>query len=140
MTPDQISLVQDSFGQVAPIADEAATLFYGRLFEIAPTVEALFTSDMGDQGRKLMAALGTVVRSLDDLDTIVPIAQAMALRHVDYGVEPEHYGDVGAALLWTLEQGLGEAYTEDVADAWSTAYTVLADVMVDAAYPSAKAS
>ncbi len=136
MTPDQITLVQDSFAKVAPIADDAAALFYGRVFELAPEARALFKSDLTEQGRKLMQTLGTVVAGLDDLDTVVPIAQAMAVRHVGYGVEAEHYTVVGEALLWTLGQGLGEGFTSEVEEAWATAYGTLATVMIDAAYPA----
>jgi nitric oxide dioxygenase len=134
MTPQQVALVQGSFAKVAPIADQAATLFYGRLFETAPETRALFTGDMTVQGQKLMAAISTVVANLDDLGTIVPVAEELAKRHVRYGVRAEHYAPVGAALLWTLERGLGDDFTADVGAAWAAAYTTLSDVMVTAAY------
>jgi len=134
MTPTQITLVQDSFALVEPIADQAATLFYGRLFDIAPDVEPLFTGDMAEQGRKLMTTLGVVVRGLDEFDQLLPVAANLASRHVDYGVQPHHYDEVGAALLWTLATGLGEAFTPDVEAAWTTAYTALAEAMITSAY------
>lgn len=136
MNDTQVSLVQNSFALVEPIADQAAQLFYGRLFEIAPHVEALFTGDMNEQGRKLMSTLGVVVRGLDEFDQLLPVAANLARRHVDYGVEPEHYDDVGAALLWTLSTGLGDEFTPAVEEAWTTAYTALAGAMVAAGYPS----
>jgi nitric oxide dioxygenase len=135
MQAEQIDLVQSSFSKVAPIAPTAAKLFYGRLFEIAPEVKPLFRSDMDEQGRKLMMTLATVVNGLKNLDTIVPVAQQLAIRHVGYGVEAEHYTPVGQALLWTLGQGLGEAFTPEVEAAWTAAYTTLTGVMVAAAYP-----
>ena len=138
MTPIQIALVQSSFEKVAPIAPTAAALFYRRLFETAPEVRPLFKSDMDEQGRKLMATLGVVVRNLDHLDAILPAAAALALRHVDYGVRPEHYAPVGAALLWTLEQGLGAHFTPEVAEAWGAAYATLSGAMIAAAYSLAK--
>ncbi len=104
MTPDQVKAVQDSFELVAPISEQAAALFYRRLFEIAPDVKPLFRGDMTEQGRKLMATLGVVVNSLDKLEAILPAASALAKRHVDYGVKAQDYTPVGAALLWTLEQ------------------------------------
>ena len=107
MTPEQVTLVQQTFGQVAPIADKAAEIFYDRLFEVAPTVKPLFQGDMAEQRRKLIAMLAVVVRGLSDLPSILPAASALAKRHVDYGARPEHYPVVGAALLWTLERGLG---------------------------------
>ena len=138
MTPMQIALVQSSFEKVVPIASGAAALFYRRLFETAPEVRPLFKSDMDEQGRKLMATLGAVVRSLDRLDAILPTAAALAIRHVDYGVRPEHYTPVGAALLWTLEQGLGPHFTPEVAEAWGDAYATLSGAMIAAAYPLAR--
>lgn len=140
MTPEQIALVQNSFAQVAPIADQAAALFYGRVFELAPQTRAMFKDDLSDQGRKLMQTLGTVVAGLNDLDTIVPIAQALAVRHVGYGVQAEHYSVVGEALLWTMGQGLGDGFTSEVEEAWAAAYGTLSTVMIDAAYPAAAAS
>jgi len=139
MTADEIALVRESFAKVAPIAETAAGLFYGRLFETTPAVKPLFRGDMTEQGRKLMATLAVVVKGLDNLPAIVPVAEALARRHVDYGVLPEHYASVGAALLWTLGQGLGEAFTPEVEAAWTQAYTTLSGVMVAAAYPPASA-
>ncbi|MDI4663259.1 hemin receptor [Xanthobacter autotrophicus] len=133
MTPTQIDLVQASFAKVVPIADTAAGLFYGRLFEIAPEVKPLFKGDMTTQGQKLMATLGVVVAGLKDLPSIVPAAQNLARKHVGYGVKTEHYVVVGAALLWTLEQGLGEAFTPEVKTAWADAYGLLSSVMIAAA-------
>jgi nitric oxide dioxygenase len=137
MTPDQIKLVQDSFAKVAPIADTAAVLFYGRLFEIAPSVRALFPDDLAEQRKKLMATLAVVVSGLSDLPSILPAASALARRHVGYGAKPEHYPVVGAALLWTLEKGLGEAWTPELAAAWTAAYATLSGYMIAEAWPQA---
>jgi hemoglobin-like flavoprotein len=134
MTPDQVTLVQQSFAKVAPIADQAAAMFYDRLFEIAPAVKILFPSDMAEQQRKLMATLAIVVNGLSNLESILPAASSLATRHVAYGAKPEHYPVVGSALLWTLEKGLGEAWTRDVADAWTAAYTTLSGFMINQAY------
>lgn len=134
MTPDQVAIVQQSFAKVAPIADQAAVLFYDRLFEIAPAVKSLFPSEMAEQRRKLMATLALVVNGLSNLETILPAASALATRHVAYGAKPEHYPVVGAALLWTLEQGLGEDWTKEVADAWTDAYALLSVFMINQAY------
>jgi nitric oxide dioxygenase len=136
MNSEQIELVQGSFAKVAPIADTAAGLFYGRLFEIAPQVRPMFKDNIDEQGRKLMATLALVVNGLNNLGEIVPIAEKLAVRHVDYGVKAEHYPVVGEALLWTLEQGLGEDFTPPVKAAWMQAYTVLSGAMIAAAYPA----
>ena len=134
MTPDQITAVQESWTKVEPIADQAATIFYDRVFELAPQVRPLFGDDLTGQGRKLMKTLGTVVAGLNNLDDIVPVAQAMAVRHVGYGVEAAHYPVVGEALLYTLGQGLGDDFTDELAESWGTAYGILSSVMIEAAY------
>jgi hemoglobin-like flavoprotein len=134
VTPDQVRAIQDSFKLVAPISDQAAAMFYGRLFEIAPAVKRLFRGDMTEQGRKLMATLGVVVNSLGNLEAVLPAASALAKRHVDYGVKAEDYTPVGAALLWTLQQGLGEHWTPQLAEAWGAAYTLLSGYMIGEAY------
>ncbi|HSW26213.1 MAG TPA: globin family protein, partial [Burkholderiaceae bacterium] len=105
MTPAEVNLVKLTWARVVPIKDTAAGLFYGRLFELDPSVKPLFKGDISEQGSKLMATLNTVIGSLDQLDDVVPVAQQLAVRHVRYGVKPEHYDTVGAALLWTLERG-----------------------------------
>ena len=133
MTPNQIKLVQTSFSQVVPIAATAADLFYGRLFEIAPQVRSMFPQDLTQQKKKLVAMLGTVVAGLSHLDTLLRTVRALGRQHAGYGVRPHHYAPVGSALLWTLEKGLGEAFTPEVKDAWATAYIVLSTTMIDAA-------
>jgi hemoglobin-like flavoprotein len=134
MTPEQIKLVQQSFAKVAPISDQAAVMFYDRLFEIAPAVKAMFPSDMREQRRKLMATLAIVVNGLSSLEMILPAASSLATRHVAYGAKAEHYPVVGEALLWTLEKGLGSTWTPDVADAWRAAYATLSEFMITQAY------
>ena len=132
MTSKQVELVQTTWEKCVPIADQAATLFYGKLFELDPNLKPLFKSDMKEQGRKLMTMITVAVRGLDDLGKLVPAVQELGRRHVGYGVKDEHYATVGSALLWTLEQGLGSAFTPEVKDAWATTYTVLADTMKNA--------
>ena len=134
MTPEQVKLVQQSFSRIVPIADKAAVIFYDRLFEIAPQVRSLFPSDMEEQRGKLMATLTAVIGGLTNLPLILPAASALAKRHVSYGARAEHYPVVGAALLWTLEKGLGDGWTPEVADAWGTAYGTLSGYMISEAY------
>lgn len=133
LTAEQIMLVQTSFARVQPIADTAAALFYNRLFELDPDVRRLFTSDMHVQGRKLMTMLGTVIGYLHKLQQLVPAIQSLGERHREYGVQPRHYATVGAALLWTLEQGLGEQWTPAMCAAWERAYNIVAATMLAAA-------
>lgn len=134
MTPTEIGLIRDSWSAVEPIADTAAGLFYGRLFELDPVIERLFRrTDMDRQRKILMQTLAVVVKSLDRLDQVVPAIQALGRRHAGYGVRESHYATVGESLLWTLEQGLGDAFTSDVRAAWTTAYGTVAAVMIEAA-------
>lgn len=140
MNPTQIKLVQDSFAKVAPISEQAAVMFYDRLFEVAPSVKAMFPADMTEQRKKLMATLAVVVNGLRNLESILPAASALARRHVSYGAKPAHYPVVGGALLWTLEKGLGDAWTPEVAEAWSAAYGTLSGYMISEAYGSAEAA
>jgi hemoglobin-like flavoprotein len=140
MTPDQVKLVQDSFAKVVPISEAAAVLFYDRLFEIAPQVKAMFPADMTEQRRKLMIMLAAVVNGLGNLQSILPAASALATRHVAYGAKAEHYPVVGAALLWTLEKGLGDGWTPELADAWGAAYGTLSGYMISQAYGSSLAA
>ena len=140
MNPTQIKLVQDSFAKVAPISEQAAVLFYDRLFEVAPSVRAMFPDDMKEQRKKLMATLAVVVSGLSNLEAVLPAASALAKRHVNYGAKPEHYPVVGGALLWTLEKGLGDAWTPEVAEAWTAAYGTLSGYMIQEAYGSAQAA
>jgi hemoglobin-like flavoprotein len=115
MTPKQVALVQDSFAKVALTWEAAAMLFYDRLFDIAPQTRAMFPDDMIEQRRKLMAMLAGVVKGLGNLEQVLPAASALAKRHVSYGAKAEHYPLVGAALLWTLEKGLGDGWTPEAA-------------------------
>ena len=132
MTPQQIALVRETFTKVVPIREQAAALFYERLFAIDPSTRSLFHGDMKSQGAKLMAALAAVVQSLDCIETMLDDLRALALRHDRYGVREEHYVSVGAALLWTLEQGLGVHFTPAVREAWARAYGVLSRTMIAA--------
>jgi hemoglobin-like flavoprotein len=132
MTPYQITLVQESFAKVAPIAATAADLFYGRLFEIAPEVRSMFPNDMTEQKKKLMTMLGVAVGALTRLDQLLPAVKALGQRHAAYNVEAKHFAPVGAALLWTLEQGLGDEFTPEVKEAWTAIYAVLSSLMINA--------
>ena len=129
MTPEQIEMVRASWQDVVPIQDKAAELFYGKLFEMDPSLQQLFTGDMTEQGKKLMQMLEIVVQKLDRLGELLPEVRDLALRHVQYGVKDGDYDTVGGALLWALETGLGEVFTRSVAEAWNIAYTTLSDAM-----------
>ncbi|MEQ3636168.1 globin family protein [Alcanivorax sp.] len=133
MTPVQIALVQNSWDKVDAISDQAASLFYDRLFTHDPALKPLFKGNMEEQGKKLMTMIGVAVRGLDKLDTIVPAVQKLGARHKDYGVKPADYDTVAQALLWTLGQGLGDAFDSDTEAAWVAAYTILATTMIAAA-------
>src|SRR5262245_46063984 len=133
VTTAQKTLVQDTFATVATIADDAAILFYQRLFELDPSLQRMFRGDMAEQRKKLMQMLTAAVKGLDRLDQLVPVVQDLGRRHATYGVEDRHYETVRAALLWTREQGLGDAFTPEMKEAWATVYGILSTTMKDAA-------
>lgn len=133
MTPNQIAAVQTSFAAVLPIAHQAGMIFYERLFATDPRLRTLFSGDIAVQSDTLMQMIGTAVYGLDQPETIIATVRALGIRHAGYGVSEADYETVGAALLWTLEQGLGANFTPEVAEAWATAYTLLADTMKTAA-------
>ena len=133
LTAAEIDLVQESFALVDPMADDAAGLFYDKLFEIDPSTKPLFKGDMAEQGRKLMSVLKTAIASLDRFEQLVPALKIMGQRHNDYGVEFKHYESVAKALLWTLKEGLQGAFTPQMEQAWAKAYTALAEVMMKGA-------
>jgi hemoglobin-like flavoprotein len=137
MTPEQVKLVQDSFAKVAPIAGTAADLFYDRLFTIAPEVRSLFPSDLTEQKKKLMQMIATAVTNLHQVEKIIPAVEELGRRHAGYGVTDKHYEPVAAALLWTLEQGLGADFTPPVKAAWTETYMIVAGVMQNAAASAA---
>ena len=136
MTPTQIRLVRDSWHQVLAQRETVAALFYDHLFTLAPQVRPLFKRDMPTQGAMLVATLTSVVDSLDRLPEVLPVARQLAIRHVAWGVKAAHYDSVGAALLATLEKGLGAAFTPALKQAWAEAYPTLAFAMKEAAYPN----
>lgn len=139
MTPTQKSLVQSSWKRVAPLADAAAIMFYDRLFEIDPSTKPLFRqTDMPHQRKKLLQVIGTAAVSLDRLDALLPVVEDLGRRHAGYGVDDKHYDSVGAALLWTLERGLGKEWTPQVAEAWTVTYGLLSGVMRRAQASAAK--
>src|SRR5215831_17237426 len=133
VTPRQRELVQSSFALVARIGDDAAVIFYDKLFKLDPSLRSMFEPDMSQQRTKLLQMLTAVVQGLDRLEQLVPVVQDLGRRHAGYGVTDKHYDTVGAALLWTLEQGLGDAFTPETKDAWATVYGLLATTMKQAA-------
>ena len=141
MTPEQTRLIKETWALVVPIADTAAVLFYSRLFEIDPTARALFqATNMPEQRKKLVQMLTVALQGLDNFDSLVPVIENLGRRHVGYGVTAAHYESVGAALIWTLEQGLGAAWTPAAAAAWTELYTSLSAIMRRGAYQARPAT
>jgi nitric oxide dioxygenase len=134
MDSKQVFLVQDSFEKIVPIADTASAIFYKRLFSIKPELRPLFSEDMYQQGAKLMKMLSMVVNGLANIEALIPAIEDLGKRHVEYGVTEQMYDSVGEALLWTLEKGLSDAFTDDVKSAWQAAYGTLKSIMCEAAY------
>ncbi len=135
LTEEQILLVKKTWRLLRGIDPSiVAGAFYAKLFTSHPAIKKMFPKDMEPQYVKLIDMLSAVVSRLDRLDELTDEIAAMAERHVGYGVKPEHYKLVGEALLWTLEKGLGNDWTPAVKAAWTEAYTVLADTMINASH------
>jgi hemoglobin-like flavoprotein len=134
MDEQTIRLLQSSFAEVMAIRQEAAALFYERLFAIDPALRPLFhDTDMRSQEMKLMAALALVVNKLRQLEEVIPGLEKLAVKHVDYGVEEHHYATVGQALIQTLSLAFGERFTPQLRTAWLNAYGAISGVMIAAA-------
>jgi hemoglobin-like flavoprotein len=138
MTGEQIGLVQKSYEKVEPISEQAAALFYAKLFDLDPNLRGLFKSDMKEQGRKLMQVISYTVESLERIDEFIPEVRALGARHVTYGVGDRDYDSVGEALLWTLEKALSREFTAQTKDAWAAVYGLLAQTMKDAGRQTAE--
>lgn len=133
MNSEQIYLVKKSFEKIAPISEQAAALFYAKLFDLAPKLQSLFKGDVREQGRKLMQVISYAVENLDRIDEVLPQVRALGARHAGYGVEDRDYDSVGTSLLWTLEKALSLDFTEQTKEAWAALYGLLAETMKDAA-------
>jgi hemoglobin-like flavoprotein len=129
MTPQQIALVQSTFKSVVPIADQTTALFYARLFELDPSLRRLFHGQMADQRRKLTEMLAFAVDQLERPEVLLPALRELGARHVAYGVQDAHYATVGAALIWTLGQGLGTAFSDEVETSWTALYNLISETM-----------
>ena len=138
MEAKTVTLVQESFEKVKPIAPQAAEIFYSKLFELDPALKPLFPTNkegaMLEQGNKLMTMLGAAVAGLSNIEALIPVLEGLGKRHVGYKVQPSHYDTVGAALLGTLEAGLGDDFTAEVKTAWADVYGIMAGVMIKASY------
>jgi len=133
MTDRQIQLIQSSFERVSPVLEWATMTFYDRLFELDPSLRSIFRSPLEEQSRKLAHVLTVVVKRLSRPEQILPAVEDLGRRYANYGVRAKHYVTGGAALLWTLQSGLGEAFTSDVRQAWEKAYLFLSTTMLRAA-------
>lgn len=140
MQTQHIQAVRSSFQLVQPMAAQAAELFYAHLFSADPALRALFRGDMAHQGERLMTMIGAAVGLLDRPDALVPVLQKLGARHVGYGVDDAHYATVGDALLLTLEQGLGDAFTPETRAAWVALYGIVSSTMIEAARDAAQAA
>ena len=137
MNAESVRLVRRSFEQLAPVAPQAAALFYRNLFRLDPSLERMFRGDMVQQGERLMKMIGTAVGLLEDQARLTPALRALGARHVGYGVQEAHYATVGEALIGTLEQGLGAAFSPPVRHAWVEVYAFIARTMMAAARAAA---
>ncbi len=134
MTQKQITLVKNSWRLLRDLDQtQVGDLFYSKLFLDHPELRRLFPKDMSGQYQKLIATLHAMIMRLDHMDNLEQELTELAQRHVQYGVRPKHYQHVGAALLWTLESGLGDDWTPPVAEAWTILYKLISTTMIEAA-------
>lgn len=133
MHAHHIAAVRRSFELIAPIAPQAAHIFYVHLFAADPSLRALFKGDMAQQGQRLMDMIGKAVKMLDRPAALLPVLRGLGARHAEYGVSSGHYATVGAALMKTLQQGLGPAWTSETEQAWASVYGVIRDTMLEGA-------
>ena len=127
LSQQEIDLVSQSFNKVLINTDQAVFLFYKRLFAIAPETALLFKTNMSDQRSKFIQMLGQVVRFLDEPEELVLLLQQLGKRHQGYHVLPEQYDDVGAALIWMLEQMLETGFTDEIRAAWLKTYAFMSE-------------
>ncbi|MGA0609894.1 globin domain-containing protein [Caldimonas sp. KR1-144] len=140
MTIRQIALVRESFATLAPIAPEAAAIFYRNLFALDPKLKPKFRGDMEAQGAALMNMIAWAVGRLERAEELLPALRELGARHGRYGVRSEHYATVGAALVQTLAEGLGEAFTSEVGSAWIEMYDLISATMMAGAAHEALAA
>lgn len=135
LTKEEKLLVNKTFYQITPVSDRASERFYTRLFEIAPEVRPLFgKAEMRKQRKKLIDMIALVVYSLDNFDKVTKALQSLGQRHIEYGVTKEQYAIVGQALLWMLEQELGDDWTSEVAVAWTKTYEIIVQISTEGVY------
>lgn len=130
--------MQASWEKVKPLGQAAGELFYSKLFEAAPGIRHMFSENIGPQAGKLVYMLSYVVASLHRLDTLEGDIRKLAARHAGYGAEPAHYAVVGQCLIATLKEGLGNGWNDELEQAWTTAYTILSEAMINAQHAAAK--
>ena len=133
MNENTVEMVQKSWAKVIPSVDAVGQIFYDTLFEMDPNLKSMFKGDIQAQSRKLMQMISIAVSKLRSLDALVPVLQDLGVKHIEYGVKPAHYDTVAAALLKTLEAGLGDAFTPELKAAWVDVYSLVAGTMIDAA-------
>lgn len=139
LTPEHIAEIRRSWMVLSRVPDALTELFYERLFRIAPEVKPLFAgTDLPEQGKKLAAAVGLVVRHVENLSPVVPALQDLGRRHTGYGVQDAHYDAVGQALIHAIATRLGPEFTTATEDAWVAAYTAVATTMQAGAEPALK--
>jgi hemoglobin-like flavoprotein len=129
VTPEGRRLAQQAFATIQPFADELGMLFYSRLFELDPALRALFKHDLANQAHSLMTMLQLAIEGLDAPEQFTRSLHNLGIRHTGYGVLPEQYATVSAALLWTLAHALGPACTPDVAAALTEVLSIITDRM-----------
>ena len=118
MTPEQISLVQQSWKKMKPFSQTAGELFFDRLVDLDPELDSQTSLDHVDQIKKLMSSLNLAVNFLEDPVSTELILDMLCQQHVGYGVFESDQENAQQAFCWTLMHGLGNAFTDEVKEAW----------------------
>ncbi len=137
LSEDEIELLRDTLVYLQERKNLATSVFYENLFEIDPSLRPMFDDDLTEQSNKALFAFGAVVAQIHDVETCREMTRGLASRHVGYGVIPEHYPKVGAAVIATVSMVMGEAMTAEIATAWQKAYDQIAEAMIETAYAAA---
>ncbi|GAB4485711.1 MAG: hypothetical protein OHK0045_03590 [Raineya sp.] len=131
MTEEQKSLVKQSFPKVLASTLSSTQVLYEKLFELAPESKDLFKNTSLDrQSQMLIAAIGRIVKSIDKWETVKPDLEAIASRHINYGLSPEHFAFFGQALIHMLQTSLKESWSKELEDAWKAVYQNVSEVMI----------
>ena len=123
------AIVQQSWTKIIPIRDDAAALFYTRLFELDPSLRSRFKGDVTEQTRTWGTMVSIAVANLERPFILLPTLYSLGAQQEKNGIQAHHYDIAGIALLDTLQCVLGEAFTPEIRAAWANGYRAITNVL-----------